>query len=60
METGLQQTDQTVTMIISCLFLDTQKLFMLVFVQNDKTFMLLVGNINHPNIAYFPCVLGLK
>ena len=55
---GRQQTGLTVTMIISCLFEDTQNLFMLLFVQNYKYLCSLAGNIDHPNIAYFPCVFG--
>ena len=33
---GLQADRLTVTMIFSCLFVDTQNLFMLLFVQNYK------------------------
>ena len=56
---GLQQTGLTVTMILSCFFVDPQSLFMLMFVmrvQNYKKIMFLVGNNNHTNKAYFPCV----
>ena len=60
METGFAADGLTVTMIFSCLFVDTQNLFMLLFVQNYKFMFFLIGNVNHPNVSFFPCVLGFK
>ena len=57
---SLQQANLTVTMIISCVFVDTRNLFMSFTGSELKIFMFLIGNINHPKADYFQCVLGVE
>ena len=55
---GLQQTGSTVSIILH-LFVDTQNFFMFKIICSEIS-MLLVGNINHPKVAYIQCILGYR
>ena len=56
---GLQQKALTVTLIISCLVVDTQCLCSCLF-KIISIYVLGRKYINHPIVAYFLCVLGFE
>ena len=57
---GFWQTDLTVTMIISCFVCEYPK-FVYAPICSETINIYVPGkNINHPNVAYFKCVLGFE